>query len=580
MKIEMDNPPVLDFKKRKVVQYSLIFCVLLVQLVIAGFFYNEYKNKESLMFIEKQLKKVQHLEGLTSGAKVELSQAQDHLQDYLKNDNPKSLDAYFASLNNLNSKIESISQFNNQHPKFSKLVSEKTRRTTNPNDLKVLIDSMRLLSTQTVLKKNEALPNLKKYNLDYDFGKLEVETKTFSDSTKKKGLFGRLKDAVAGNVTTKKDSTVVTVKTGASPKAINIKHEMDSLYRSVVNHYTKEVQRIKVKAIRNQNARENNEKFFNAFNNLFVYSAGMMEVYDTAAKTSKSDLENEFAKQNAKTSKTRYLLLWILFGLLFLMSLMILYFTKIAFQYETKLNEANNEIKENLKFKNRILGMLSHEIRSPLKIMGLFINRIAKKTNDDTVQEYLKSISFTNDSLLLQANQILEYTKNQQVGNKLVPVVFNLKNEISSILTAIQPYVESRHNQLLVQETIDPQFMVYSDKAKVHQVFINILANANKFTENGKITVLTKAEKLNDEVIVLKTEITDTGAGIAKEDLERIFEPYYQGVLSEEVDNLGAGLGLSLCKELLALFDGEISAASELGKGTTVSFSFNFQVKK
>lgn len=72
--------------------------------------------------------------------------------------------------------------------------------------------------------------------------------------------------------------------------------------------------------------------------------------------------------------------------------------------------------------------MLSHELRSPLKIIGLFINRINKKTSDEDIKGYLKSISFTNNTLLMQANQILEYTKNQQVENKLIPVVFNLKS--------------------------------------------------------------------------------------------------------------------------------------------------------
>ncbi len=76
------------------------------------------------------------------------------------------------------------------------------------------------------------------------------------------------------------------------------------------------------------------------------------------------------------------------------------------------------------------------------------------------------------------------------------------------------------------------------------------------------------------------TEISDTGVGISKSDLEKIFEPYYQGVLSEDVENLGAGLGLSLCKEIIGLYDGDISVSSEEGKGTTVHFSVNLNISK
>lgn len=224
--------------------------------------------------------------------------------------------------------------------------------------------------------------------------------------------------------------------------------------------------------------------------------------------------------------------------------------------------------------------MLSHELRSPLKIIGLFINRINKKTDDQQIKEYLKSISFTNDTLLMQANQILEYTKNQAVENKLIPVVFNLKNEIDSILTSIEPYIETRSNKFVVHENIDPNLVVYSDNKKINQIFMNILGNANKFTENGQITVTTKAVPVNENTVSLVTSIKDTGAGISKSDLEKIFEPYYQGVLSEDVENLGAGLGLSLCKEIVELYSGNISVESELGEGTTVTFTVNLNINK
>jgi signal transduction histidine kinase len=255
-----------------------------------------------------------------------------------------------------------------------------------------------------------------------------------------------------------------------------------------------------------------------------------------------------------------------------------MFLTRIAFIYEKKLNAANKQINENLNFKNRILGMLSHELRSPLKIISIFIKKINNKTDDESVKGYLKSISFTNNTLLMQANQILEYTKNQQVENKLIPVVFNLKNEITSILTSIQPYIETRNNTFVINENINPDIVVYSDNTKINQVFMNILGNANKFTENGQITVVTSAEPINKNTISLTTQISDTGAGISQSDLEKIFEPYYQGILSEDVENLGAGLGLSLCKEIVELYGGTISVTSEVNKGTTVNFSINLNI--
>ena len=93
--------------------------------------------------------------------------------------------------------------------------------------------------------------------------------------------------------------------------------------------------------------------------------------------------------------------------LMFIVLIIVAYYTKQSFVYERKLKEAHDRIQNNLKFKNRILGMMSHEFRSPLKIVNLFVDRIYKKTEDEKVIDSLKSIRFTNDSLLIQANQIL-----------------------------------------------------------------------------------------------------------------------------------------------------------------------------
>jgi signal transduction histidine kinase len=258
----------------------------------------------------------------------------------------------------------------------------------------------------------------------------------------------------------------------------------------------------------------------------------------------------------------------------------VVYYNRQSYLYEKKLKLAYEEINKNLNFKNKILGMLSHEIRSPLKIINIFIDRINRKTKDENIADYLKTIKFTNNSLLIQANQILEYTKNQEKKVELKPIQFNLRNEIGSILRAFEPYIESKNNIFIVTNELDSKTNVFADNIKIHQIFTNILGNANKFTENGKITVDISTDFVSEEILKLKVSVTDTGAGISKSDIKKIFEPYFQGVISTEINNLGAGLGLNLCKEIIDLFHGNISAQSTLGKGTTVSFDFNLNIVK
>ncbi|BEV06178.1 HAMP domain-containing sensor histidine kinase [Chryseobacterium gambrini] len=567
----------LNFKARKIIHYSLLVCILLIQLLIAGFFYNEFISKKNLTFFENQLKEVHTLENLTDNSRGELLNAQSFLQKYMVSNDNTYLNSYFTSLNKLGKNLDSIGHYENKYPKLKNVLTSKKKDSMEIKKLKSLIDSTYEYSTKSNFKVENSLPKLEKYSVNYDFDKFKVETKTISDTVKKKGLFGRLGDAISGKENVRKESTIITVKQGKEPNPANIKAEFDSIFNEVNNHYKGEIKKIQVNVVRNQN---NSGNFYKIFNNLLVYSNGLMNIYDVAIKDSKAELEKEYQKQNSESNRIRKNLVFGAMILMFIVSVLIMFLTRIAFIYEKKLNAANKQISENLNFKNRILGMLSHELRSPLKIIGLFINRINKRTEDEKVKEYLKSISFTNDSLLMQANQILEYTKNQAVENKLIPVKFNLKNEITSILTSIEPYIETRNNRFIIDENINPDINVYSDNKKINQIFMNILGNANKFTENGQIKVTAKTQPVDENTISLITEISDTGVGISKSDLEKIFEPYYQGVLSEDVENLGAGLGLSLCKEIIGLYDGNISVSSEEGKGTTVHFSVNLNISK
>ena len=574
--MKSNYPKSISFRFRKTVHYFLIFCILLIQIILAGFFYNEFMSRKNLAFVENQLKEIHSLENLTDDCKKELLNSQDHFQKYLITNDKKYLDSYFESVKRLTKNLDSINSYKN--PRLENILLPQKKDSSEFKKLKMLADSTYQFSTKSSFKIGVDAPQFKKYNFDnYNYEKFDIQTKTVSDTVKKKGLFGRLGDAIAGKVDVQKESTIITVKNGGLTTGEKIKSDMDSIVKTINNHYSKEVQKVQVNITRNKT---HSNRFYKIFNNLLIYGNDLMSIYDSAIKSSKSELEKEYEKQTSESNKIRMYLVFGAMILMFIVSILIMYFTRIAFIYEKRLNSANKQINENLNFKNRILGMLSHELRSPLKIIGIFINRINKKTNDESIKEYLKSISFTNNSLLLQANQILEYTKNQHKENKLVPSLFNLKNEITSILTSIEPYIETRSNKFVIHENINPDLEVFSDKAKINQIFMNILGNANKFTENGQISVDTRTESVDENTVRLVTSISDTGAGISETDLEKIFEPYYQGVLSEDVENLGAGLGLSLCKELVELYSGNISVNSELNKGTTVKFSINLNINK
>ena len=115
--------------------------------------------------------------------------------------------------------------------------------------------------------------------------------------------------------------------------------------------------------------------------------------------------------------------------------------------------------------------------------------------------------------------------------------------------------------------------MVFSDVFKIHQLFYNLIGNANKFTEKGNIFVKLSVEETTYKKIKLFVEIKDEGKGIDDEELKHIFKSYYQGKISNKIKNLGVGLGLNLCKELIELFEGEISITSKKNVSTVLSFN-------
>lgn len=566
------------FKSRKLIHYSLLSAVLLIQLMIAALFYNEFVQRPRLAFLEKQLKAASAFETQTEHSRPQLVAIQKDFQDYLITGDKEKLTSYFSTIDQLISQIENLNQQKIDLPQI-KRIQMAEKQDAKLSKLKIDIDSVSRTAMVAGPKTTFNVPTVK----EYDFGKsldlIQIETQKFSDSTKKKNLFGRLKDAIAGNETVKKDSTVVVYKSGRTVNPQEYKLKADSLLRSVNAYYLTQVQKVRKNVVNRGAGEANTLASFNQFmlysNNLMIYSNTLLNTYETAINTAKINFEKEYAKERSKKTAIRRSLLAGLFALLFLVSLLSIILTRIAFGYEQKLQEAYQEIDGNLNFKNRILGMLSHEMRAPLKIMGILVGRISKNTTDEQIKEQLNTVRFTSDSLLIQANQILEYTKNPEAQNRLSSEVFFLKKEIDNILISVRPFIETRHNHVVIIENIPRDLQVYSDKTKIYQLFMNILGNANKFTERGEIRVEIDVKDDETENVLLQVEISDTGTGIDLADLDKIFEPYYQGARSNDVENLGAGLGLNLCKELVELFAGTIEVSGEKNLGTLVKFKLH-----
>jgi two-component system sensor histidine kinase BarA len=307
-------------------------------------------------------------------------------------------------------------------------------------------------------------------------------------------------------------------------------------------------------------------------NQLLVLAQSTLPQFSNSVNEFKIDNQDSL-KQQLKTNKAmRSYAIIALILLMLVISLLLFGLTQLSFQYENIVIQAKEKISQNLNFKNRIMGMISHEIRSPLSIISLYSNKISQKVEDTDIKESLKSVQFTTNSLLLLSNQILEYSKDEEQKLTLKNKNFYLKSELDQILTAMKYLVESHDNNLIINMDIQTNEEVYSDVAKIHQLFYNIIGNANKFTTKGTILVDINQDLISEFELNLKVTIQDNGAGIEKDDLEKIFDPYYQGEITSK-QFLGVGLGLNLCKEIVELLEGEILVESQVNHGTKVTFN-------
>lgn len=559
-------------KYRQFIHYTLILCTLLIQTVILVFFYNEYFNEKKLAAIGKQLEDIRLMKRMAEDSKNELNHARDHLQKYLTHENRENLDMYFESLQKLTANIEKIKTGENDFPELSQKPVNDSTETLEINELKTLIETAYEESKKPLPKQQP--PEIKKINLEKNIEEFDIEVSKVEDSVRKKKFIPRVIDAIKGEVSVKTDTVYISSKYGSTVDTAQIKHEIENTVSEIDKHYQSEIQKYKAH-LSNVNSKTN--RFYLIYDNLITASSELMDIYDRSVQELSSKFENDYSEQNSINTKIRKYTIMALMVLTFIVLILLMYYTRQLFVYENELKLANQRIGNHLNFKNRILGMLSHEIRSPLKIMNIFIDRIGRKTDDKSILENLKSIKFTNDSLLIQANQILEYTKDQTRYLEMNSVKFNLKNEIDSILEIFKPYIESAHNSFMISNQLAADLEVLADHAKIHQVFTNILGNATKFTQNGEIKVTVGSEPVDEKTIKMKVLVADTGIGISESDIEKIFEPYYKGVISDEVENMGAGLGLNLCREIIQLFDGNISVKSSLGKGTEVEFEMNLK---
>ena len=247
-------------------------------------------------------------------------------------------------------------------------------------------------------------------------------------------------------------------------------------------------------------------------------------------------------------------------------------------EYEKQLIEARNIAEKNAQIKSEFLSIMSHEIRTPLNvIIGIVQLLLENHPREDQLDD-LKLLKSSSEHLLSLLNDILDYNKIELQKLELQIHPFDLRELLIRIVEMFQTQIEEKKLDFYYEFDKSLPKNILGDPTRLNQILINIISNAIKFTEEGSIKFIVRPIEFINDKVKIRFEVEDTGIGIPKDKMMDMFEPFKQLDASKTRRHLGSGLGLTITKKLVDLFNGKIHIESEVHKGTKVMIDLTFQI--
>ena len=250
--------------------------------------------------------------------------------------------------------------------------------------------------------------------------------------------------------------------------------------------------------------------------------------------------------------------------------------TKIAEEAKRKAEKATKTAESAVKSKQQFLSNMSHEIRTPMNAIIGFTKVLLKSELTVKQKEYLQAIKTSGDALIVLINDILDLAKVDAGKMTFEQTPFKMKASIAAMLHLFETKIMEKNLGLVKEYDSKIPTVLLGDPVRLHQIILNLVSNAVKFTNEGKITISVNLLSEDDEKATIEFAVTDTGIGIESAKIGTIFQNFQQATSGTSRLFGGTGLGLAIVKQLVEAQNGVITVKSEPNKGSTFSFSLTF----